>query len=85
VQPNTDAGCYGNGKEQKNARAKICLWIYLELSVSKGDDGALKVKVLFADTQNGIEQDSKRGQDVRRAADALATAVSDELLVLIMK
>jgi hypothetical protein len=41
---------------------------------------------LLADTRNGMEQGLKRRQDVRRAADAFATAaVSDELLVLIMK
>jgi hypothetical protein len=56
-----------------------------QVSVSKGDDGAFKVKVLFADTQNGMEQGRKRHQDVRSAADALATAVSDELLALIME
>jgi hypothetical protein len=80
-----DAGCYGNGPEQEVARAKIFHWIYLEVSVSTGDDGAFKAKVLFADTQNGMEQGRKRRQDVRRAADALATAVSDELLVPIIE
>jgi hypothetical protein len=32
-----------------------------------------------------MEQGLKRRQDVRRAADAFATAVSDELLVLIVE
>jgi hypothetical protein len=41
-----DAGYYGKGKEQEIARAKIFHWIYLDVSVSKGDDGAFKVKVL---------------------------------------
>jgi hypothetical protein len=68
-----DAGCHGNGEEQKIARAKIFHWIYLEVSVSKEDYGAFKVKVIFADTQNGMEQGLKRRQDVRRSADALAT------------
>jgi uncharacterized membrane protein (UPF0127 family) len=54
-------------------------------SRSKEYDGAFKVEVLIADTQNGMEQGLKRRQDVRRSADALATAVSDELLVLIME
>jgi hypothetical protein len=80
-----DAGYYGNEKEQEIARAKIFHWIYFEVSVSKGDDGAFKVKVLFADTQNGMEQGLKRRQDVTCAADAFATAASDELLVLIVE
>jgi hypothetical protein len=78
-----DAGYYGNGKEQEIAHAKSFHWIYLEVSISKGDDGAFKVKVLFADTQNGMEQGLKRRQDVRRAADAFETALSDELLDLL--
>jgi hypothetical protein len=74
-----DAGCYGNGKEQK-------IFTSRSVHVSKGDYGAFKVKVLFADTQNGMEQGLKRREDVvRRAADALATAISNELLVLIME
>jgi hypothetical protein len=44
-----DAG-FGNGKEQEVARTKIFNWIYLEVNVSTEDDGAFKVKVLFADT-----------------------------------
>jgi hypothetical protein len=60
-------------------------WIYLEVGVSKGDDGDFKVKVLFADTQNGMEQGLKCRQDVTCAADAFATAASDELLVLFME
>jgi hypothetical protein len=80
-----DAGYYGNEKEQEIARAKIFHWIYFEVSVSKGDDGAFKVKVLFAYTQNGMEQGLKRRQDVTCAADAFATAASDELLVLIVE
>jgi hypothetical protein len=38
-----DAGYYGNGKEQEIAHAKIFHWIYLEVCVSKGDDGAFIV------------------------------------------
>jgi hypothetical protein len=41
------------------------------------------IKVLFADTQNGMEQGLKRRQDVRRAADAFETALLDELLDLL--
>jgi hypothetical protein len=40
---------------------------------------------LFADTQNGMEQGRGRRRDVKRAADALATAVSDYLLSLYME
>jgi hypothetical protein len=80
-----NAGCYGNGKEQEVARAKILHFIYLEVNASTEDDGAYKVEVLFADTQNGMEQGRRRRRDVKRAADALATAVLDELLSLIME
>jgi hypothetical protein len=38
---------------------------------------------LLTDTQNGMERGRRRHRDVKRAADALATDVSDELLSLI--
>ena len=80
-----DAGSYGNGGEQEVARARIFHWIYLEVNVSTEDGGAFKVEVLFADTQNGMDQGRKRHRDVKRAADALTTAVLDELRVLSME
>jgi hypothetical protein len=38
---------------------------------------------LLTDTQNGMERGRRRHRDVKRAADALATDVSNELLSLI--
>jgi hypothetical protein len=56
-----------------------------EVNVSTEDDGVFKVEVLFADTQNRMEQGRKRRRDIKRAADALVTAISDELLKLVME
>jgi hypothetical protein len=50
-----DAGCYGNGGEEEVAHTKVFYWIYLGVNVSIEDDGAFKLEVLFADTQNRME------------------------------
>jgi hypothetical protein len=69
----------GIGKAQEVAREKLRHWIYFGVSVSQNAGGALRGEVLYADTQNGMEQGHNRHHNVLSAAQALAVAVSKEM------
>ena len=77
-----NAASVGVGGAQDVARSKLKHWIYFEISVFKDDKGAFKGEVLYADTQNGLEQGRRRHNAVQSATQALAAAVSKEIETL---
>jgi hypothetical protein len=87
VQPKWMQAIMAMGKSRKSRVPRFSIGFTSMLVYVKEMTGLSRLRsYLLADTQNGMEQGLKHRQDVRRAADAFATAaVSDELLVLIME